>query len=93
MIKEVKKEEFTEGQLELLSSLAEGCNICLYRNGQVRLIDSKHNPLKNLRSDMFEKVRNYLVQEDGLFYLNPEIIKTLPQQIQKLCLQNQLQQS
>lgn len=82
MIKEVKKEEFTEGQLELLSSLAEGCNICLYRNGQVRLRDSKHNPL-----------RNYLVQEDGLFYLNPEIIKTLPQQIQKLCLQNQLQQS
>lgn len=77
----MKIEDFTEGQIELLQALIQGCNICLYRSGQIRLRDAKHNPLKNLRSDMFEKVRNFCEQRDGLFYFNEVYLKTLPAQI------------
>lgn len=78
-----KIEEFTEGQIEILKSLCQGGNIALYRNGSVRLRDKEHNPLKNLRMDMFEKVRNYVVQKEGLFFINPDIVETLPRAIVK----------
>lgn len=77
----MKIDQFTEGQIELLQSLCQGCNIALYRNGQIRLRDSKHNPLKNVRGDMFEKVREYCEQRDGLFYINPIFLKQFPYQI------------
>lgn len=76
-------EKLTEGQVELLRALAQGCNIALYRSGQVRLRDKSHNPLRNLRADMFEEVREYLVQKDGLFYINPDMIDKLPDSIVK----------
>lgn len=77
----LKIEDFTEGQQELLKSLAHGCNIALYRNGECRLRDAKHNPLKKLRMDLFEKIREFTVQKDGLFILDEEKRKVLPIQI------------
>lgn len=80
---EKKIEEFTDGQIELLKELINGCNIALYRTGQIRMRDKNHNPIKNIRSDMFEKIREWTVQQDGLFYINPDMIQRLPMSIQK----------
>lgn len=81
-MEKLKIENFTEGQIELLRALVkEKCNIALYRSGECRLRDSNHNPLKNLRSDMFEKIRKFLVRREGLFFINEEIINSLPNQI------------
>lgn len=79
----MKIDEFTDGQIDLLRSLVQGCNIALYRTGAIRLRDKTHNPLKNVKSDLFEKIRTYLIQKDGLFYINPDIIEKLPLQIRK----------
>lgn len=79
----MKIDEFTDGQIELLKAMVQGCNICLYRTGQIRMRDKNHNPLKNIRSDMFEKIREWLIQQDGLFYINPDMVQRLPMQIQK----------
>lgn len=79
--KTMKIEQFTEGQIDLLKALVQGCNIALYRTGQIRLRDKEHNPLRNLRNDMFESVKQYLVRKDGLFYINPDIKDLLPRAI------------
>ena len=72
---------FTEGETEILKLLCNGCNIALYRTGQVRIRDEKHNPVKNIRMDMFEKIRKYTIQKDGLFYINPESKESFPNYI------------
>ena len=76
-----KIEDFTTGQIKLLKSLIAGSNICLYRNGQIRLRDSGHNPIENLRFDMFEKVKPFIIKKEGLFYFNESCLKDLPYQI------------
>ena len=79
----MKIEEFTEGQIELLKALCQGCNVALYRGGLARLRDQNHNPLRNLRSDMWEKVKDYCELRDGLWWINPVYLKELPTQITK----------
>ncbi len=64
-----KKRLLTKGEMELLTSLNEGCNIALYRSGQVRLRDAKHNPIRNVSSTIFNEIRDLLVQREGLFYI------------------------
>lgn len=78
----MKKEDYTPGQIDILKDLVRGGNIALYRNGSARLRDKEHNPLRNVRMDMFEKIREWLVQKDGLFFINPDMIKRLPMYIQ-----------
>lgn len=78
---QLKKQVFTEGETDILKHLCNGCNIALYREGKVRLRDKNHNPVKNIRSDMFEAIRKYTVQIDGLFYINEEMKQTFPDQI------------
>lgn len=73
--------DFTEGQIELLKLLCNGYNICLYREGLVRMRDAKHNPVRNVRSDMFEKVRSYLVKKDGLYIFDEAQRATMPEAI------------
>lgn len=73
-----KISEFSEGQIELLKALTHGHNICAYRNGLLRLRDRKHNPVKNIRSDMFEKVKDYLIKEDGLYIFNEQYRASMP---------------
>lgn len=79
----MKIEEFTDGQKELLKALIQGCNIALYRNGTARLRDSKHNPIRNIRMDMFEKVKEYCERIDGLYYFNQAFLKEMPQQLKR----------
>lgn len=79
--KTMKIEQFTEGQIDLLKALVQGCNIALYRIGQIRLRDKTHSPLRNLRGDMFESVKQYLVRKDGLFYIDPDVVNRLPRAI------------
>lgn len=79
----MKIEDFTNGQIDLLKAMVQGCNISLYRNGQCRLRDSAHNPLRNVRLDLFEKVRPFLIQINGLFYLDSDRLKDLPDQIKR----------
>ena len=77
----MEKENFTEGEAELLQLLCNGCNIALYREGQIRLRDKNHSPLRNVRKDLFERIRHRLVQKEGLFYISDEAKEKLPNTI------------
>lgn len=81
IIKMYKKEQFTEGMADILKSLASGCNIVLYRQGLIRLRDKNHNPIKNVRSDLWEKVKEFCVKLDGLWVFNEDLRKQIPTQI------------
>ncbi len=70
---QTKKLVFTAGETELLKNLCNGCNIAMYRTGQIRLRDRDHNPVRNISSVLFEAIRKYTVQIDGLFYINEEM--------------------
>ena len=78
-----KPVELTPGEADILKLLCNGCNIALYREGACRLRDKNHNPVKNIRKDMFEKIRKYTVQKEGLFYINPESISSLPNYVKQ----------
>lgn len=78
----LKIENFTSGQKELLRDLAHGCNIALYREGLVRLRDANHNPIKTLRKDMFDKVKEFVEKrESGLWYFNEAKRDIIPKSI------------
>ena len=78
-----KPVELTAGEADILKLLCNGCNIALYRTGAARLRNRDHSPIQNVRMDMFEKIRKYTVQKDGLFYINPELISSLPNYVTK----------
>lgn len=74
----------TDGQIELLKELSHGANIALYREGMVRLRDKNHNPIKNIRKDLFEKVKDFVVRdESGLYYFDESKRNEIPAHLLK----------